>query len=106
SGWGSPGGGLNKYCIQHLRSARPRQRGSVDTRRSISLRHKPPSATTRRHSLTHLHTASAAHRLRASRYDNMASATWKVTHPFLGSKEMKSRCNMGLRKVLMRECWQ
>lgn len=55
-------------------------------------------------------TKAFPHLLKFSRKRKINAATllpWgKKTHPFLGNKEMKSRCSIGLRKVLMRECWQ
>ena len=65
----------NKYKSSHhpLRSARPCHTGSVRTIRSMSFFHSMPSEMTRYHSL---HTSSAAHRDRASRYDRIDSAMW------------------------------
>lgn len=54
-------------------SARPRQRLSVRTMRSINFFHNIPSDMTRYHSL---HTSSAEHRDFASKYERMLSAMW------------------------------
>lgn len=50
-----------------------------------------------------LHTSSAAQSDFASRYSMIFSATW--SSPFLGSREIKSRCNIGLRKAFTVPCW-
>ena len=64
----------NVFNTYHpLRSARPFHKVSVSTLCSINLRHKLPSAMTRRHSLQ---TSSAAISDAASTYDKICSAMW------------------------------